>query len=138
MVNMAFTNKLIKKYEEAKSQGFKFDNIIIKESNMSHAGLGVFADKDFKKNELINFAPGFMYNQSDLNPQKEHPFVKYSYTINCDCKNCKKNGLNSILHFGAGSLFNTAFSQKTSNVDIITVLYLEASFLSLTNYIYNI
>jgi len=87
-------------------------------------GLGVFAGRDFKKDEAVEFCHSFVFEwQSKY--QRDAMVGKYCYGVNCHCApgpnkppcllNCPANGNRWVMPMGYGACYNSAESEQEAN-----------------------
>ena len=76
--------------------------------NDNSANLGVFAKRNFSKNELIECSPIF---QLDWRSKYQHDIkikqYAFSYNIYCKCADCKTHGHVSYICLGYASIYNS-------------------------------
>jgi len=72
------------------------------------ADLGVFAKRNFSKNELIECSPIF---QLDWRAKYQHDIkikqYAFGYNINCRCADCKTHGHVNYIALGYASIYNS-------------------------------
>jgi len=95
--------------------GLTNNHIELKNSQIDNAGIGVFATKDFKKDEIIERCPILIMIP---NSQMDTVILKYSFAYDCSCEICKKyGGRFAILPLGYGGMYNTSLTKEESNID---------------------
>lgn len=80
-------------------------------------GLGVFADRNYKKGEILEYCHCAVskWKQAYI---FEPSYKQYAYWDNCKCKDCQMHGNKGLLLLGTGSIVNSAETQEASNVDV--------------------
>lgn len=77
-------------------------------------GIGVFAEKDFKKDEIIEVFPVIPLSFR-THYQGDARVLDYSAIKYCECEECKKHGYVIFMRFGYGGLYN---HQDTPNAKL--------------------
>lgn len=108
------TKEIQKKWTRIRDEGFNNEHLTIRES--PGKGLGVFANKKIKKNDIIEYC-----HACTLNWKRKYvhdpSILKYSYWSNCQCKDCQTHGNTGMILFGSGSVYNSAESNDLKNAD---------------------
>jgi len=101
-------------YKNLLKTGINNDFLEIKESKIKGGGLGVFAKKNFEKDDIIERCHLIV-----LGWRLSYPYppeiIKYGYSLSCDCEECKKYGKKIALPLGYGCIYNTSIKQEDSN-----------------------
>jgi hypothetical protein len=101
-------------YRELLKSGINNEFLEIKQSNIQGSGLGVFAKKNFEKDEVIERCHVIM-----LEWRRSYPYPpaipKYAYTVQCNCVECKNYGERQGISLGYGSIYNTSLKPEDAN-----------------------
>lgn len=101
-----------KVWNQVKNDGFSNSNLIVQES--PGKGLGVYAKKEIKKDQIIEFCHSIVLNWK-ARYVKDPSLIKYAYWSPCSCEDCKNHGLTGMILLGNGSIYNSANSEKEKN-----------------------
>jgi len=101
-------------YEELLKSGISNEFIEVKKSQIEGGGLGVFAKKDFEKDEVIERCHMIVLDWRSSYPYPP-AIPRYAYTFNCDCNECEKYGRKHGISLGYGSIYNTALKREDAN-----------------------
>jgi SET domain-containing protein len=101
-----------KKWAKIRGEGFNNEHLIARES--PGKGLGVFANKKIKKNEVIEYCHSLTmsWKRKYVN---DPSILKYAYWAGCECKDCQTHGNSGMILFGNGSIYNSAESDSLKN-----------------------
>ena len=102
------------KYKKLKDQGFNFSSLLVKDAG--HKGLGVFTTQDIQENDVIEFCHSLILDY----PAKyvtDKNIMRYAYSLNCSCDDCKKHGQKLMIPFGYGAIYNSAEKEEEKNCD---------------------
>jgi SET domain-containing protein len=106
------TKEVQKTWTKIRGEGFNNEHLMVRES--PGKGLGIFANKKIKKDEVIEYC-----HASTLNWKRKYvhdlSIIKYSYWSSCQCKDCQTHGNTGMILFGNGSLYNSAESDDLRN-----------------------
>ena len=107
-------NELHEAYKLKLSSGLCNNNIMVKESLIPGAGLGVFAKTDFAVNDIIEFCHSIVL---DWKARYVHisKIKQYAYHHLCGCEECKRHGADVVLPTGYGMIYNSANSGEEKN-----------------------
>ena len=103
---------LLNNWHKVKLNGSSNDGLEIK--FVPNKGMGVFAKKDFKQNDVIEYCYSIVYDWRSKY-QRDSTISRYSYSISCNCKDCKEHGILKIQPLGYGSIYNSADEAKDRN-----------------------
>ena len=113
-------NTLAHAYKLNLNAGLCNNNIVVKESLIPGAGLGVFAKTDFAVNDIIEFCHSVVLDWRSRYVQI--PKLKqYSYNHTCPCEDCKKHGGYVVIPSGYGMIYNSANSDEEKNARYIVL-----------------
>lgn len=82
-----------------------FSNVGINVKQSHIHGIGVFADKPFKKDEIVEKFP-IVPLSFRTNYQGDARVLDYSAIRFCECEECKRHGYTIFMRFGYGALYN--------------------------------
>ena len=101
-----------KNWTKIRGEGFSNEYLTVRES--LGKGLGVFANKKIKKNEIIEYchALTMSWKRKYIN---DSSIIKYAYWNSCQCKDCQAHGNTGMILFGNGSIYNSAESYEAKN-----------------------
>ena len=118
---------LVDKYSEIKASGY-LPSVSLKGAD--HKGMGVFASKDFEKEEAIEFCHCMIFDWP-AKYQRDSTISKYAYPVSCHCNpgptrppcllNCPANGTRYILPLGYGAIYNCADKQEDANASFAII-----------------
>lgn len=118
---------LVEKYSEVKNSGY-LPSVSLK--GAGHKGMGVFASKDFEKEEAIEFCHCMIFDWP-AKYQRDSTISRYSYSVSCHCNpgptrppcllNCPANGTRYILPLGYGAIYNCADKQEEANASFAII-----------------
>jgi hypothetical protein len=99
-------------WASVKNEGYSNSNLIVKLTDTK--GLGVFAKKEIKKGQIIEFCHSIVL---DWKRKYIHDrgIIKYAYWDTCQCNECKKHGNTAMILLGNGSVYNSAQSNDAKN-----------------------
>lgn len=99
-------------WNEKVSKGYR-SSLLIKHAPPK--GLGVFADKAYKKNEELEYCHCAMSIWKG-NYISEPSYRQYAYWESCKCQDCRTHGKRGAFVLGAGSIVNSASTSDEANV----------------------
>jgi hypothetical protein len=103
---------LLNNWHKVKLNGSSNDSLEIK--FVPNKGMGVFAKKDFKQNDVVEYCYSIVYDWRSKY-QRDSTTTRYSYGIACNCKTCKEHGTLKIQPLGYGSIYNSADKVEDRN-----------------------
>jgi len=89
--------------------------------NVPIKGLGVFADRDYKALEVLDYFHCIISGWRSKyigDPQ----YRRYAYWSLCDCDACKEHGARGLILLGAGSVINSAATEAEGNIEIVKII----------------
>ena len=102
----------VKNWERLSQEGYA-SPLKIRQSGVK--GLGVFADKDYKKGEILDYChcivldwKGKYHGDSEIK--------RYAYWDNCGCRDCLTHGKKGAILLGTGSIVNSSDTFENANV----------------------
>jgi SET domain-containing protein len=101
-----------KNWTKIRGAGFTNDHLSVRES--FGKGLGVFANKKIKKNEVIEYCHALPMSWKRKYVH-DPAILKFAYWSGCDCKDCQVHGHSGMILFGNGSIYNSADSDSSKN-----------------------
>jgi SET domain-containing protein len=105
-------------WNNIKKNGYKNDQIFLKESPIH--GIGVFASKNFKKGDVVEYCYSMTFDFT--NKYIQDPSVeRFSLTLSCDCEECYWHGEKIMQGFGYASVYNSSNSEEEKNVIFIPI-----------------
>jgi hypothetical protein len=107
-------NQIINDWTRIRAEGYSIDHLEIKSSIIR--GMGVFAKKDFNKGEIVEYCHSMVYDWREKYIS-DSTIMQYAYRHWCDCSDCKKHGGVKVTPFGFGSIYNSAETQETANLE---------------------
>jgi hypothetical protein len=110
---------LIKDWEQIKKKGYSISNLEIKFDPIK--GMGVYAKKNFKKGEIIEYCHAMVYDYRSKYIGDSR-VKEYAFHSPCDCQECKTHGWSVITPFGFGSIYNSSESEESKNTEYIVSL----------------
>ena len=111
---------LVASYQQNLANGFSNQNLIVKQSTIPEAGLGVFASVDFAEQDLIEFCHCVVFDWR-RKYIREPRVEQYAYSPKCECEDCKKHGTQIVMPMGYGMIYNSADSLENSNCSFAIV-----------------
>lgn len=100
------------KYKSSKDKGFNFPNLVVKDAG--YKGLGVFAAQDIKENDIVEFCHSLLLDYP-FKYTTDKSIIRYAYSLNCSCDDCKKHGQKLMIPFGYGAIYNSADKEEEKN-----------------------
>jgi hypothetical protein len=101
-------------YEKELNIGISNQFIEMKKSNIPNAGIGIFAKKNFRVDEIIEKCHMIILDRRLTFPH-DPQVNRYVYGCHCDCQECKKYGHKAAISLGFGSIYNTALNAEDAN-----------------------
>jgi hypothetical protein len=94
------------------SKGYR-SSLVIK--TIEPKGLGVFADRDYSKGEILEYCHCVL-SAWKSNYIHEPSYKQYAYWEHCECKECKTHGQRGVFVLGTGSIVNSVETVNEQNV----------------------
>jgi hypothetical protein len=114
--------KYIFNYKKITQTGLRNFTYIKKSFNSKNGkskGLGVFADKFFKKDDIVEFCHSITLDWRGKYV-KDQSLIRYGVWHECECDICKTHGKNGLIALGNGSIINCPDAKEYANVEYIT------------------
>lgn len=100
-------------YRFAKQNGFNNEHLEVKQTE--NKGLGVFAKKEIKQNEIIEICHCITLDWR-TKYTKDPQIYRYAVAIyGCDCIECKNHGQQLLIALGYGSIYNCYEFEEQNN-----------------------
>ena len=103
-------------YKEILAKGLSNKDLEIKGSNIRNAGLGVFAKKNFKPFDVIEYCHLIVLKNREA-ISSDQSINLYAYGYYCSCSKCSKYGKVLSIPLGFGSIYNTALNKEGANAE---------------------
>lgn len=111
-INFSDHAQVEKIWKQVTLEGFTNSNLLVKES--PGKGLGVFAKKEIKKDQIVEFCHAIVLSWKGRYV-KDPSITKYAYWSPCACDDCRVHGLTGLILLGNGSVYNSASSDEEKN-----------------------
>jgi len=107
---------LIYDYFELRGIGFNSTENKLYLKSAGHKGIGVFAKRDIKNNEIIEYCPCIKLGWRS-NYHHDQKLLSYTFTDeSCDCEHCLKHGNLLFMPLGYGNIYNSADKEENANL----------------------
>ena len=105
---------ILNNWYKLKLSGLSNDSLEIK--FIPNKGMGVFAKKDFKQNDVIEYCYSIVYDWRSKY-QRDSTISRYAFNASsgCNCQNCRQHGHIQMQPLGYGSIYNSADKAEDRN-----------------------